>query len=220
MDGKSLHLKAEKARENEEFLEALKLADEALLQYQKEGDIVGFCEVLCARFITFQLLYEETNDRNYLIIGKFSAKSAVKIARKSEKPEALALPLFHLANAYLLLQKYDKALEKYQEALDALPQSPYNRPSVLANIKIFKGTAAFKNGDKEAIKEVEEAVKELEMADEEKYAKDVWVSGGYLKLAEALSSRDYLEKARSIIEANPELKIRRKQLARIEAKLQ
>jgi hypothetical protein len=72
-------------------------------------------------------------------------------------------------------------------------------------------------GDTAGIKVVEDALHELENADEGKYTKDVWMSGGYMKLAEALKESDRekaveeLERAKEIIFANPELVLRKAQ---------
>lgn len=219
MDGKTQHIEAEKARENGDFLEALKYSDDAFLSYQSEGNIIGMTEVLCSRFITFKHLFEKTNDKSFLILGKFEAKAAVKIAKKSEKEEAYAIPLFNLGKAYSLLEKYDKASEKYQEALDYLPKSPQNRPGVRADITIHKEIISLKNGDQSAVERIEQAVEELKNSNENTYEKDVWVSGAYLKLAQQTSNKEYLDKAREIIEVNPDLKLRKQQLEKISSKL-
>lgn len=225
MDGKAIHIAEEEARENGDFLVALKLSDEATLLYQKKGNIVGLSEIQAARFEIFKHLYLQTNDRNFLILGKMSAKAGVAIAKKSEQPDALAIPLFCLAKAYVLKEKYDKAIEKFKEALEYLPQSHQNRPAVEADIKVHLAIAEFRNGDETGLERAENALSDLAGAEENKYEKDVWVSGGYMKIADAIrnanleKAKTYLEKARTIIESNPELKLRKKQLEQLEAKL-
>lgn len=224
MEGIELHKQSEQKREKGNFLEALKLADEATLLYQQEGNIVGLSEVQASRYLTFAHLYEQTLDRNYLILGKFAAKSGVIIAKKSGKKEALAIPLYNYAKALTHLEMHDKAQEKYQEALDALPDSSHNKPSVVANIKIHKAVCAFQGGDSNALQEALDALKDLEESSEEKYKKDVWVSGGYMKIAEALYSSDpekarqLLSKAGEIIDANSELQLRKAQFEKIKLK--
>lgn len=219
MDGKAKHIEAEKARENGDFLEALKLTDAALVLYQSEGNIIGMTEVLCSRFITFKHLFEKTQDKNYLLVGKFEAKAAVKIAKKSEKEETYAIPFFNLAKAYSLLEKNDKAIEKYNEALTYLPKSTQNRPAVKADITIHLEIIKLKNGDQSAVERIEQAIDELKNSDENAYEKDVWVSGAYLMLAKATSEKSYLEKAREIIDANPDLKLRKQQLEKLSSEL-
>lgn len=225
MDGKAIHIQEEKAREAGNFLEALKLSDEATLLYQKEGDIVGLSEIQAARFEIFKQLYLETDDRNYLVLGKMAAKSGVDIARKSENQKALSIPLFAYGKALHLKGKHDKAIEAFREAIDTLPSSHQNRPSVLADMKIHLAICEYINGDVSAIDRAQVAISELQNTEEQKYEKDVWISGGYLKLAEAISqkdnvkSKDFLEKARSIIDTNPDLILRKKQLDRLTSKL-
>lgn len=222
MDGKTIHLQEEKARENGEYLEALKLSDEALISYQKEGNIIGLTETLSARFLIFQHLFEETHDKNFLILGKFSAKCAVVIAKKSEKPEVLAIPLYNLAKAYDLLEKYDKAIEKYKEALSALLRGPQSRPSVKADMKIHLAISEFKGGDKSAMERFEDALIDLKNSDEkDNYAKNVWLSGGYMHMAQILIPIDkekalaLLNEASSIVNSDLRLKLRKKQLEKI-----
>ena len=219
MDAHSIHVKEEQARESGNFLEALRLSDEATLLYQKEGDVVGLAEIQSARFEIFKHLFFETNDKSFLILGKMSAKAGVKIAENSGKTEALAIPLFCLAKALTLLKKHEKAQEKYQEALEVLPQSHQNRPSVEADIKIHKAICSIEMGNSGGENDALQAISDLEGSDEQKYEKDVWISGAYLKLAEALSSREYLEKAKAIIDASPELVLRKKQLEKLTASL-
>jgi len=75
----------------------------------------------------------------------------------------------------------------------------------------------YKNGEKEALGDILAAISELEATNEPKFNKDVWMSGGYMRLAELLKDEDlakaqeYLQKAKEIIDANPELVLRKGQ---------
>lgn len=75
--GHEAHIAEEKARENGDFLEALKLSDEATILYQKEGNVVGLSEIQAARFEIFKHLYLETDDRSFLILAKMLPKPAL-----------------------------------------------------------------------------------------------------------------------------------------------
>lgn len=52
-----LHKKAEEEREADHHLEALKLIDEAIIGYQKEGNYKGLSEVLQSRVLTYKHLF-------------------------------------------------------------------------------------------------------------------------------------------------------------------
>jgi hypothetical protein len=69
------------------------------------------------------------------------------------------------------------------------------------------------------------AKSELEKAEEpDGYSKQVWVSGGYMRLADALrtdhpsEAKKYLDMAKDIIDASPELIVRKKQFEKLSAK--
>ena len=78
-----------------------------------------------------------------------------------------------------------------------------------------------KQGILRAVTQVEAAIQELENSQENQYEKDVWVSGGYMRLAQVLRESDnkkataYLRRAKQIIDANPRLRIRRQQWEKI-----
>jgi tetratricopeptide (TPR) repeat protein len=165
-------------------------------------------------------LYEKTGYEGYLILAKFSAMSSVEIAQKSQNPKALAMPLYNLAKAQEDLKEYPEAIATYNKTIDAFMSNPpdqHNRPGVIADIKIHLHVCRYKNGEKEALSDILAAISELEATDEPKFNKDVWVSGGYMRLAELLKDKDstkaqeYLQKAKEIIDANPELVLRKGQ---------
>lgn len=118
-------------------------------------------------------------------------------------------------------EKVPDAVATYKEAIDAMINNPpenHNRPSFLANMQVHMATCEYKAGDKEALGRATQALRELEAAEEpSQHNKDVWVSGGYMRLADALrndnpvQAKQYLEKTKLIIDANPELKLRKQQ---------
>ncbi|KKP81359.1 MAG: hypothetical protein UR81_C0001G0030 [Candidatus Levybacteria bacterium GW2011_GWB1_35_5] len=227
MNAIDLHKKAESARESENFLDALTYCDQALIEYQKEGNIQGFAQVLCSRVITLRHLFEQTGHQGYLILAKHTAKASVEIARKGNDPKALAIPLFNLANVLDVLGELGEAIENYKQAIAHMRENPpqdHNRPSVIYDMTLHLFVCEYKNGDKSALQKAEKALLDLAASKEpDKYTKDVWMSGGYLKIAQMLKDDDptkakqALEKARKIINANPSLTLRKKQLDKISA---
>lgn len=212
---------AEDSREKEDFLAALKYTDEALSMSSEEKNPVAFTEALASRFLTLRHLFEKTGDENYMILAKQVVLASVEIARKSQDQKALAIPLFNLGKAYETLQEYEKAVEAYQEAITNMQNNPpegHESKAELQEMIIHLSFAQYKNGDKTAAERLEEALKVLDAETEDKYKKDVWLSGGYMDLVEILAndnpatSHEALNRAEAIINANPELVIRKRQL--------
>lgn len=218
--GRSIHSKAEQAREKGDFLKALQFIDEAMMVYGEDGDDLGFAEVFASRFLTLRHLFEKTQDKKFSILAKHSAMSSVEIAEESGDKSATALPLFNLAKVQEDLGEYVNAVGSYKRALEVMSSNPptdHDRPAVIADMKAHMSVAEYKSGDKTALERLDEAITELEGSDELKYNKDVWLSGAHMRAAEILREDDvetakgHLQKAKSVIDANPELTLRKEQ---------
>jgi hypothetical protein len=219
--GREIHAEADHAREDGHFLKALQLIEETCLMYSEENDSVGFSELQGSRFLTLRHLYEKTQDQNFLILAKHAAMSAVELAEKSNDPTALAMPLFNLAKSQETLGELPNAVLSYRSAIQAQENTPlsyHNRRAVLNDMKIHLAACEYKNGHREALPEGEEALHDLENDSlEGAYTKDVWTSGGYMKFAEVLKTdnpqkaKEYLQKAKEIIDGNPDLTLRKAQ---------
>ena len=229
--GRDIHAKAEQAREGkQDFLESLKLTDEATVVYSEEGDMHGMSEVQGTRFHAFRHLFESTNNPMYLILALHASLSAVEIAEKSGIKEALAIPYRDLGKAYEDLENYQNAVELYQKSLDAMaanPPSMHDRPAVRSDIKAHLAFAKYMAGDKqEALSLMQEAISELESnTDEYKNNRDVWLSGAHMRSAEMLANDDpdkakaHLQKAKEVIGTNKDLVLRKNQLEALISKL-
>lgn len=218
--GRKIHSEAAKARERGDHLKALQLSDEAMLAYQRDSDTLGFTEILADRSITLRHLYEATNDKTFLIKAKHESMAAVEIAESSGDKKALAVPQFNLAKIQEDLGQLQNAIESFKNAVENIETNPsesHNRPAIVADYKVHFATCEYKSGDKSALERAEQALGELEAADEKKYNKDVWVSGGHMRIAAMLKNDDpekakiHLQKAKEIIDANPDLKLRKGQ---------
>jgi hypothetical protein len=219
--GREYHAQAEKAREEGQFLEALAWIDKTLIAYSDDKDMLGYTEALASRSITYRNYATLHNKPEYLTLAKHEMMGAVAIARKSNMPQALALPLYNLATQQEVLGELSEAVVTYKEAIKYMQTHPpqrHNRPSVLANMRVHMTTCEYKMGDETARERAEQSLQELIDAQEpDMYTRDVWISGGYMRMADMLRDDDltlakgYLEKAKQVIDGNPQLKVRKQQ---------
>ncbi len=218
--GQTNHGLSEQAREQGNFVEALKFSDEALVGYAEANDWFGFCDILSSRVLTLRHLFEKTGKREYLVVAKHTAMAAVEIAENSGDPSIAMMPYSKMGRVQHDLGELRDSAASYEKAVNLMIQNPpkeHNRPSVLADLKIHMEVVKYKTGDKDALSRLETALTELEAADEEKYNKDTWMSGAHMRMAEILKSdnpqkaKEHLSKAKQIIDANPELKLRSEQ---------
>lgn len=226
--GREIQGKAEHAREAGDFVKALELTDQATVMYAQDNDIQGLSEVQSSRLLTFRHLFEQTEKGEYLVLAKHAAEAGVEIAEKTNNPEALSMPYFNLAKAYESLSQLDLAVTYYEKAIETKEKFPgtyHNRPGVLADMKIHKSVAQYKTGHKAALADALQAVDDLQSSDEPRYNKDVWLSGAHMRIAEVLlasnkdEARKHIETAQQIVDANPELLLREKQIAKLRKKL-
>lgn len=218
--------KANQAREDGDFEQALIFNDQAVLAFQAEGDLLGLAEAQSYRSLTFRHLYEKTNDKNFLLIGKGAARTGVEIAEGSGSKESLAIPYFNLAKAYDDLGELDEAIENYRKAVENITNNPpaiHNRPTIVADFKVHLATSEYRNGDKSALERAEQALKELEDAETgvDTYNKPVWLSGAHMRIAQMLKeddpqkAKEHLEKAKEIVDSDKTLTLRKEQLEKL-----
>lgn len=227
--GRQLHAQAAQARESGDFENALQLSDQAMLAYQQAGDKLGLSELLTDRSITFRHLFEKTGDKDFLLITKAEMEASVEIARRSNNKEALALPIFNLAKVEESLKNYSTAINHYKEAIEQVyatpginepnPNSPaHNRPATIPDMKVHLSYSEYKNGDKSALERMEQSLQDLANSPEvDSYAKNTWLSGGYISMAEMLKednpekANEALQKAKEIINSDERLTLRKQQ---------
>lgn len=228
-EARQIHGRALQARESGDPLGALKLADEAMVGYAKSGDKLGFAEIHADRALSMRHLWQSSENQIWLISALHESEAAVDLAQESGEPTALAIPYFNLAKVQEDLETLDEAIDSYKEAVKLITEQPpksHDRDGVRADFRIHLAVCELKNGDTSAENRVLDGIKELEKSGEEEVAKsnfDVWMSGAYMSLAseikDGVKSKEYLAKAKEIIEANPELVVRAKQWDKLANKL-
>lgn len=223
---KALHSLAEWSREAGHFVEALIHTDEALVEYQKEKNVAGMADILSSRSITLRHLYEQTADTSFLILAKHETMAAIEFGKASEDKTAASMPLFRHAQILEELKEYKAAHSVYEEAVVAFKNNPpenNDRPAVLLDLQIRTALCAVRAGESARLDEALELIEKLNETDEYQYNKDVWVSGGYMNVAQILKdtdaarAREYLEKAKKVIDGNEKLTLRKAQWEKLAA---
>lgn len=221
--GREIHAEVEQLRESGDLEGSIKLSDDAIKAYKSENNMLGLSDLYGTIALAYRLLFQVTDDRQDLVEAKTAALEGVRIAKENNLKGDLARPLFNLAKVQEDLGNLQEALETYKQSLDIFQtQNPtlHNRAGVLADMKVHISLCEYKLGDKSALERLQAAITELMNSDEEKVSKynyDVWLSGAYMNMAELLRTdnpalaREYFMKAKSIIDANPTLKIRKEQ---------
>lgn len=227
--GRLIHQQSLTAQEKGDFLEALQLEDEAMLLYQEDSDEAGFAEIQAMRTLTYRHLFDQTGFGGYLIKAKHEAMASVDLAEESGDEYSLALPLVALGRIMADLGEYPHGAENFQRAiaiLEKYPNEAHSRKSVIADFKVHMNVCLYRAGDEAAGQAAEDALEELAATtDASEYERSVWISGGHMKIAEAIyqsdrtKAKEHMRAAKAIIDNDGSLKLRLAQWNKLMEKL-
>lgn len=208
-EGRDIHELAEKEREHGDLFTALELCDKAASVYARDNDHLGHAEVLSSKVLAYRHLARRRNDHEFLILAEETAKEAVKMSEKAGI-EATVLPLFNLAKVQEELGNTEEAVVNYRKSAERPLPIRHNLPAVRADIQVHLAACEYKLGDKDALIRAEEWLRKLKDSDHpDDYSKNVWISGGHMKIADAVKKDDkdlalnHMNKAREIIDTDP-----------------
>jgi tetratricopeptide (TPR) repeat protein len=211
-----LHQKAEKLREQDKHLEALKVCDEAIVAYQKDKDYFGISSLLQSRVLIYKHLFLLTNDFCFYVLAIKDTEASLLISQKY-KLKNLYICYFRIGEIFMLSNNFQKAILNYKKSLKIYPKNDSEK----GDYQYHLGEAQYKNGDKKnGLKNILNGLKIIQdyKSDSDPFLIHVWESGCYLRLAQLLRKDDfvnakkYLQKARKIINSDKKLIIRKRQL--------
>ena len=224
MDAKQLHYQAEELREKDQLVEALKLYEEAIVNYQKEKDCNGLTECLGGRCLTYKHLFLLNDDYVFFNLAKHSAISSLEIAKNYNLEQKIYRCLFRLGEMEMLVNNYSEAINYYQKSLELYPQEEAEK----GDFQYHLGEAQYKSGDK--INGKRNLLDGLALIEKYENSTDsfvfhVWQSGAYKTLAKLLwhdssdEAKKYLEIGSSIAQKDDRLIIRRRQFEELKRSL-
>lgn len=212
---------ADTLREKGQSLQAISLYNEALVSLQKKNDYNGMLSALNGRLISWKHLFYETKEPLYILLVKQHAEAMKFLADEHGLTKRLPVVHFQLGMAYTLNKEYSQAEIELSKALNLFPEDNAEKGDWMAHL----GYAMYLNGKKaEGKAKILEGIQQIKTRSTDPFKRAVWLSGAKLRLAELLEKDDprasysYFQKAKAIIEDNPALVIRSKQLAQWQAK--
>lgn len=215
---------AEDLREKEQFLEALKLYEESIIECQKEKDYLNLIECLLGKALTYKHLFLITNDLSFAILSKKDSESSLEIAKEFEINNIFYRCYLSLAESENLFNNLSEAMKYYQEAFNFYPKDDAEK----GRFQYHLGEAQYKTGDKEnGLKNLLTGLETIRKFKNQtdSFLINVWETGCLMKLVELLKtdspldSQKYLTEAETIINSDPRLIIRKRQLEEFKSKI-
>lgn len=208
---RALHQKAEKLRESDKLLDALKLYEEVIYKYQQEENYFGLIEALGGRCLTYKHLFLLTKDFSFLNLAYSSALSSLEIAKHFKVVVKYHRCYFRLGEMEILSKNYKKAIEYYKKSLELYPKDEAEKGDFqyhLGEAQCFKGDT--KNGLANLSSGLTKIRQYRDTTDS--FLINVWESGCLIKLYIFTKDKNYLDDAQKIIDSDPRLIIRKRQI--------
>jgi len=207
-----LHQKAEKLREQDKLEEALKLYEEVIVGYQNEKNYSGLVEALGGRCLTYKHLFLLTEDFCFKNLAYYSALSSLEIAKNYNLKDKIYRSYFRLGEMEILQKNFKKAIEFYKKSLDLYPQEESEK----GDFQYHLGEAQCLKGDtKNGLENLSSGLTKIRQYRDstDSFLINVWESGCLMKLFLFTKDKNYLEDAQKIIDSDPRLIIRKRQIA-------
>ncbi|MEK7450887.1 MAG: hypothetical protein AAB662_03055 [Patescibacteria group bacterium] len=214
------HHRTNVAREEDKHLEALRLMEEALMEYASKSDNSGIAMAIVDRALIYKHLFLLSSQKAFAILMKKDAEACLEIAQNFSLRKLYGVAYFRLGETHMLFEDYEKAEENYRKSLDSYTGTNAEK----GDYKYHLGEAVYKIGEKkEGLRLLLEGLRKIQENKNEvnDFVVHVWESGCYMRLAELLrednpsQAKMYLKKAQEIAKSDKKLLIRRRQISKL-----
>ena len=222
--GEKLLLEGQQLREQGRTLEAIDSLNRAINEFAIQHDHARFAHAILDRAICYQHLYQFTgNDFGYAVLYRKDAEAMLTIVEAENIEVERDQAYFMNAKASSIFADYPSAIGFFTRAIESMPEA---RAAQKGDWRTNLGKALYLNGEKDrGVAEILEGIEQVKQhaQDVDAYTSNVWISGGYLRLAELLredspqKSEGYLEEAKKIVENDPQQVVRKKQIENFES---
>jgi tetratricopeptide (TPR) repeat protein len=218
-----LHKKADQAREEEKYDDALAFIKRAIDNYEEEKNYEGLSRAFQSRVLIYKHLFLLFGHQEYINLAAGDAGRSLKIAEEHNLTNVFGSGYFRLGEIAMLSQDYKKAIRDYGHALDLYVGTMVEK----GDYRYHLGEALYKDGEKENGKEIIlQGLKEIQdnAPEVDSFLAHVWESGCYMRLADLLrmdepeKAKEYLKKAKLISDSDEQLVIRRRQIKELTGK--
>ncbi|MFC1790143.1 hypothetical protein ACFLZP_01510 [Patescibacteria group bacterium] len=222
--GHQKHILAEKAREKDQHLKALKFIEEAIVFYQQEKDYFGLGQALQSRFLIYKHLFLLTKDEVFALMGQKDVEVSLYLAKKYKLLNLIGSCYFRLGESASLFKNYPQGIIYFKKALKNYQGSQAEK----GDYRYHLGVVLHKSGrEKQGLKTILQGLEEIRQFSSgvNPFLAHVWESGCLLQLAKLLKidqpqkAKKYLMQALKITNADKDLVIRRRQIKEIADKL-
>lgn len=212
-----LQKEADKIREEGESLKAINLYNQSIVSFQESKDYSSMIGALTGRLLSWKHLFYKTEDNTYAIFVKKEAETILEVAKAHHLMDRLFLIHFLNGTSAILLKDFDSAEKEFSKAIDLYPSDNAEKGDWIAHL----GDAMYRNGKKEeGKKKILQGIDIIKQKSSQidSFLFNVWVSGAYLRLAKLLKTDNPIEsqlffnQAKSIIDSDSRLVIRKQQL--------
>lgn len=212
-----LHKKAERAREEDRFDDALDLIEKAIENYKEEKNYEGLSRAIQSRVLIYKHLFLLHNNKKYLELATKDTAESLAIAQKHQLRNVFCSSYFRIGEIAMLAKDYKGAIENYEKALTFYVGSTAEK----GDYRYHLGEAFYRSGEKEKGKNIIlQGLKEIQdnSSEVDPFLIHVWESGCYMRLAGLLKddepgkAKEYLQKAQSISNSDEKLIIRKRQI--------
>lgn len=212
----SLHKRAEELRENDQLDEALLANNQAIEEYRENNNWEGVARALQSRVLIYKHKYLLIKDLKSINLARMDANESLKIADNHKLDFLISSCSFRLGEISMIAEDFGSAAKYYRKSVNEYVGSEAERGDYVYHL----GEALYRSGDKIQGKKLLLAglfLIQNNRNEVDSFLIHVWESGCYMRLADVLKNDDLnfarkcLMSAKTIIDSDPKLVIRKRQ---------
>lgn len=216
-DASQLRLYGERLREKEKYLQALQVLDKSILACQREKNYRVMVDALKDRCLTWKHLFLLTKDSAFFVLVKKDAEAMLALCEGKNLVDKFATAYFRLGEVAMLVEDFGEAIAHFTKALSVFTGPAAER----GDYRYHLGEVLYRSGKRsEGKRAMLKGLTEIRQGSDKvnPFYIRVWETGCLLRLAGLLKNdapaeaEKYLAEAKTIVDSDRRLVIRRRQV--------